>query len=138
MTTDERFGTDEPWVSGKLVIVPDNHGSRMGIEGHEHRPFHAGDPIEIEVAPGIWLRGGLEVDHSTTIRRGSQDFKGYYLNIQGRRRFWIVPGMTPRIFLLRDWPQPTTPYEGQAWKSPYGGWKRYRAGQWVRDETNEE
>lgn len=122
------------WYTGPLVQA----GSRLAIKGREDRGgFHCGEPIEIEIAPGIWIRGTVELDHSLTVTRHGRDgqdqtYEGYYLNIGSK--ILLIPGMQARTFLGLDWPEPSTPYEGQAYMARYGGWKRYRAGQWLKDD----
>lgn len=129
------------WVTGPLVAA----GSRLAIRGEEASGgFHCGEGIELEVAPGIWIRGSVELDHSLTIHRltnggnltgDHEEWQGWYLNIgQHTSKLLLVPGMQARRYVGLDWPEPSTPYEGQAYKSRYGGWKRYRSGRWVKEE----
>lgn len=129
------------WSTGRLVAAK----GRLAIQGEEDGGgFHCAEPIEIEVAPGIWIRGSVELDHNLSIYRltngGSltgdhEKWDGWYLNIgYHNSKILLIPGMQARHYFGLEWPEPETPYEGQAFRSRYGGWKRYKGGQWVKDE----
>lgn len=127
---EERYGRPEDWKVGKLILVE----NRLAIEG-QNSGFHCSEPLELEVAPGVWLRGSVELDHSTTITRGKQEHKGWYLNIGYHTAvLWLIPGMKARVYAGWDWPEPSTPYEGQTYKARYGGWRRYSGGQWIPEK----
>jgi len=134
---NDRFGNPEDWITAPLVAA----GNRLALRGEESGGMHCGDPLEVEVAPGVWIRGTVELDHGLTLTRLGQtpdkdkSYQGWYLMTGGSAPvLWMTPGMTARRWPGLTWPEPSTPYEGQTWKPEgFGTWRRYHDGQWVTE-----
>lgn len=131
-------------IDGPLVIVPgDDPTPRLGIKGDTSGDgFHCADRVELEVAPGIWIRGRVELNSSTEIhvhaRQGKKVHPGWYLCSDGGGRvIYLLPGMKARRWTYHRWPKPEYPYEGLYWSGD-GIVERnlyYRNGQWVEEES---
>lgn len=135
METPADYRASLDWVMGPLAIALNgDQPNRLRIENDDaHDGFSWGEDVELMVAPGIWIRGTVELDHSAKVILNGEEHPGWYFQSGYRTAFrcYLSPGMTVRRYPFPYWPQPEVPYEGQRWCQSWGKYLQYHSGKWA-------